>query len=76
MVESGGIGIEYPSNPQIEANGGVAVCICIKPKSYSDLCQFKRRTGRIGRKGVVFFVFMDKLNAGSHDYMKFYDKLL
>ena len=38
VTENEGVGIEYPSSMSIEANGGVAVCICTEPKNYSDLC--------------------------------------
>lgn len=76
VSEKEGVGIEYPSSSKIDSNGGVAVCICTKAKSYSDLAQFKRRTGRIGRPGVVYYVFQGKKDAGRTDYMNFFEKLL
>lgn len=46
-----GTGTDFPTHPVIEDNGGVRVIICLEPTSYGELCQFRRRTGRMSNKG-------------------------
>jgi hypothetical protein len=55
----GGTGTDFPTHPAIEERGGVRVIICMQPSTWGELCQFRRRTGRMTNKGIVHYVFQD-----------------
>lgn len=77
--EHQGTGTDFPSHPDIEMNGGVRVIIAVQPASYTELCQFQRRTARLNNKGKVFYVVdrsQTKFRGATRDYLTSITELL
>jgi hypothetical protein len=69
VLKEKGVGIDYPSTPAINNAGGNVLIICIKPTSYSQLCQFKRRTARMGAPGTVLYILVGSGSGDDPNYL-------
>lgn len=72
----GGVGIDYPTTDAINKTGGNVVIICIKPTSYSQLCQFRRRTARMGAPGTVIYILVGNGCGLDPNYLRILENTL
>lgn len=72
LDEEQGRGLDFPSNSEIEANGGVYLIVACLPQRFLQYSQFLGRTGRLGNKGQYSVVLFDK--AVPHSDGSFYLK--
>ena len=75
-LKEGGVGIDYPSTDAINKSGGNIVIVCIKPTSYSQLCQFRRRTARMGAPGTVIYILVGNSNGEDPNYLRVLENTL
>jgi hypothetical protein len=72
-----GTGTDFPTNSDIESNGGLILVFGIKPTSMGTFEQLSCRVGRIFNKGRRFYMIHDKDYSGpGANYLKFQLKLI